>query len=115
MVLTDLYYLVAFNAMQKKKWWIAVIIVILVLLSALAGFGSAYRNFLATPNVQPDRPLDYVLKPGASIRTIADDLAQRGLLAQPEFLILLAYLKGITKDLKAGEYLFAPGTTPSQL
>lgn len=101
--------------MQQKKWWIASAIVILVLLSALAGFASAYKNFLATPIVQPDKSLDYVLKPGASIRTLANDLQQRGLLPQPEFLILLAYQKGVTKALKAGEYLFAPGTTPEQL
>ncbi len=101
--------------MQKKTWRITIIIAILFLLSGLAGLTAAYKNFLKIPIVQPDRPLDYVLKPGASIRTLASDLHQLGLLPQPKFLILLAYWKGAVKALKAGEYLFPPGTKPTQL
>jgi UPF0755 protein len=98
--------------MTKKQWWI---IVLLLLVSVFVGFASAYRNFLNIPIVQSDKPLDYVLKPGASIRILANDLHKLGVLPQPEFLVVLAYQKGVTKKLKAGEYLFAPGTTPVQL
>jgi len=99
--------------MQKKQLWIAIIV--LVLLTAAASFIFAYIKFLNTPIIQPDRPLDYVLKSGATVRTLANDLNKLGLLPKPEWMVVAAHLKGVTRDLKAGEYLFAPGTTAGQL
>ncbi len=100
---------------MQKKYGLGITIIALFLVSAFAGLAAAYKNFLVTPLVQSDRPLDYVLKSGASIRTLTHDLHQQGILPHPAFLIFLAHWQGATKNLKAGEYLLAPGTTPKQL
>lgn len=82
-------------------------------LGVLLWFIVAWKTFLTTPLIPPHQSVDYVLKPGATIKTLAFDLQQQHLTTHPDFLILLAYAKGITKNLKAGEYLFTPGATPS--
>jgi UPF0755 protein len=97
--------------MRKIICWIS----FAILFGALFGIGAAYKTFIATPLIAANQPLDYVLKPGSSVKTLADDLHVRGILAHPNFLIGLAYLKGSAHKLKAGEYLFAPGITPAQL
>lgn len=87
-----------------------------ILLGAGFGFGAAWKTFLETPiiaNNQP--PFDYVLKSGASIKTLAYDLSHQGVLEHPNFLILLGYAKNVARKLQAGEYSIAPGTTPAQL
>lgn len=87
-----------------------------VLLGTIFAVGSVWNNFLRTPIIASTQPsVDYVLKPGASIKTLSYDLYHQGVLDHPNFLILLGYLKNVARKLQAGEYNIAPGTTPSQL
>jgi len=86
-----------------------------VLLGIGFWFGTAWKTFLTTAVVSSNQPLHYILKPGSSIRTLASDLQDKSVLDNTNFFILLAYLKNTTQKLKAGEYLFLPGTTPGQL
>lgn len=86
-----------------------------ILLGALLGIGAAWQNFLQTPLLAPNQSLDYVFEPGSSIKTLANDLHAKGVVQHPNFLILLAYIKGANKKLQAGEYLFLSGITPTQL
>lgn len=86
-----------------------------VVLGVLLWLAVTWRLFLTTPLTPPQQAVDYVLPPGGTIKTLAHDFQTMGLLPIPNFLILLAHWQGATKNLQAGEYLFPPGTTPSQL
>lgn len=76
---------------------------------------SSFIKFLDTPLIPAGKNIDYVLKPGSSIKLLANDFYNLGLLSQPNFLIWLGYSKGVAKHLKAGEYLFVAGTKPGAL
>jgi UPF0755 protein len=57
----------------------------------------------------------YVVEAGTSLRAFARTLAERGVLAEPYSFVLLAYLKGVSRDLKAGEYRFRRGISAAEL
>jgi UPF0755 protein len=58
---------------------------------------------------------DYLVRPGTPLRALAHDLSARGVLPEPYSLIALAYLRGQSRALKAGEYRFPEGVTASEL
>jgi UPF0755 protein len=57
----------------------------------------------------------HVVKPGTSMYGFARTLSDKGLLPDTYSLILLAYIRGDARNLKAGEYNFEQGITPRQL
>jgi UPF0755 protein len=73
-----------------------------------------YR-FVHTPLIPPGKSVDYIFQEGSSVRVLAYDLQKLGLLNNPNYLIVLAYWEGSARHLRAGEYLFVAGTTPTQL
>lgn len=85
----------------------------------LAGFAGAvfmdYHRFMQTPLAIPETGFDYEVAPGANVKSIARDLKRRDIMEQPYYLVLLARIEGSSAGIKAGEYRFAPGTTPVQL
>ena len=74
-----------------------------------------YRDFTREPLRLAPGGMIYSLKPGASVHSLAADLARRGVLEQPLFLRLLARQSGLASRLKAGEYAIPPGTTTPRL
>jgi UPF0755 protein len=54
-------------------------------------------------------PDTFEVKPGASLRSLARELAARNVLPEGRTFTLLASLSGHTRDIKVGEYRFAPG------
>lgn len=97
-----------------RKWQLIFGTIILMIGAAVVAVIHAYKIFLETPLITKE-PVNYVLVPGTSARTLAIDLEKKGLLNKPFFLVVLAYSKNIQKHLKAGEYLFTPGMTPEQI
>lgn len=98
--------------MRKTYLWFFLAIIFSVLL----GFSISWYHFLNTPIISSkNQAFDYALKSGSSIKTLAFDLNRKKLITHPTYLILLAYQKGVTKKLKAGEYTFAAGTKPWDL
>lgn len=66
------------------------------------------------------RPLNtttevYVVKPGTSLRGLAHELQQRGVIAEPYTLTWLGYVTGRSRRIKAGEYRFRAGITATEL
>ena len=57
----------------------------------------------------------YVVKPGTSMHAFAHELSGKGALPDRYSLVVLAYLRGQARHLKAGEYRFAAGSTPREL
>jgi UPF0755 protein len=74
-----------------------------------------YDDFVKTPLALPEGGMNYDLKPGTTIRRVAADLQERGILNKPVLLHILARLSGQASRLKAGEYHLSQAITPPQL
>lgn len=75
----------------------------------------SWIQFLRTPLTSSAEAIDLIFLPHSSVHTLAATLKKRGVAINSRFLILLAELKGVSQQLHAGEYVFEPGTTPTQL
>ncbi|NEX21129.1 endolytic transglycosylase MltG [Thiorhodococcus mannitoliphagus] len=74
-----------------------------------------YQRFLSTAVGVPE-PEPYLDIPrGTSLRALSAQMAREGILEQPYYFIVLAYLEGAQRRIKAGEYAVAPGMTPAAL
>lgn len=96
---------------KRSLWQIVLVTLLIVCLSVPA----TWLFFLYTPVIQNEQGVKYRVVPGASIKSVANDLHNRGLIRFPQLFILLARWHGNTADLKAGEYLFLKGAVPSKL
>ncbi len=74
-----------------------------------------YDEFINTPLALPEEGMTYELKPGATIRSVAQELSDEEVLRKPVLLRLLARWSGQASRLKAGEYHLPSGITPPQL
>jgi UPF0755 protein len=98
----------------QRRWFVSFAFAMLLLISATL-FLIDWLRFLYTPLIPYKTSIDYILPSGASVRVLANDLAQLGFLKRPSYFIAVAYLKGYANHLRAGEYRFAGGTTPEIL
>src|SRR5687768_2316588 len=57
-------------------------------------------------------PVTYEVPRGASLRSVARELRQRGVIERPQVWIAAARISGKAGALKAGEYRIDPGLTP---
>lgn len=86
----------------------------ILLLAAVAAGGWIY--FLVNTPVQlPKNPLEFTLKHGSSLRSVAKQLSEAGALREPWAFTLLARLKGREGDVKAGNYALDRNVTPLEL
>ena len=82
--------------------------------AALAVAGAA-AWFAHAPLDPPARPYDFTVKSGASLRTVARQLADDGLLAEPHGFWLLARALGRAGQIQAGTYRLEAPVTPLEL
>src|SRR5438477_774586 len=66
------------------------------------------------------RPIDlgsesFVVKPGTSMRGLARQLYDRGVVLEPYTFTWMGFLTGRSRQLKAGEYRFEPGISAAEL
>ncbi|RMD67810.1 MAG: aminodeoxychorismate lyase, partial [Gammaproteobacteria bacterium] len=73
------------------------------------------QSFMDRPLPLPEEGVVYDLAPGTSLKALARDLHARGIIEKPFYLVLVGRWQGKAGRLKAGEYLFLPGTTPQAL
>lgn len=92
---------------------LGLLITVITLLAA--GAAIEYRHFIHTPLAIGASPLHYEIKAGTSLKDIASDLHQRGVLARPYYLVWLAQWQGRAQQIKMGEYEIKPGTMPLEL
>ncbi len=71
----------------------------------------SYRHHVINYGSQP---LYYELKQGASLRLMAKQLAKNHIIEEPNHFVRLAYLLGVSRSLKAGEYAILPNTTVAE-
>jgi UPF0755 protein len=85
-------------------------LVLVVLLAAIAAV--ALGNwYLERPLPLPKSPFDFQVKSGATLGSVARDLASQGVLDHPAPLIALARWKGVDRGIKAGSYEIVSGVT----
>lgn len=87
----------------------------LLLLAVVLGGAWVWRDFdrfLRTPLAAPEEGLVYMLRQGASLRTLAADLKAQGALSNAVYLRLLGRWTGIAPRIQAGEYRILRGTLP---
>ena len=69
-----------------------------------------YRLTLDSP-LPIRQPMSFMVKKGQGIASISHELKQKRILAEPLWLRVLAYSRGVGQDIKYGEYEITPGTT----
>lgn len=74
-----------------------------------------YRAFMEDPVNLPNGRIYYTIPSGASLRWIAQNLAQRSILPHASHLVWYARWSGKGQSIKTGEYELVPGTTAPQL
>jgi len=89
-----------------------VILLAVVALGAVAWWG---RGWLQTPIATLRQSTIFDIPRGSSLRSVATDLQQRGLLDRPQVWIAWARITHRAGGLRAGEYALQPGLTPRQL
>ncbi|HEX2549885.1 MAG TPA: endolytic transglycosylase MltG [Gammaproteobacteria bacterium] len=92
---------------MKKKLYIFLIIL-------LAGTFAFWIKFLYTPLVNHSG-YRFTVPAGASMKTVVNDLYDKGIIKNYIFFSTLVRLRGDSHSLKAGEYFFPEGTTPSKM
>jgi UPF0755 protein len=90
--------------------------ILIFVVSILLAWGwMEYEGFINRSLNIPEEGVNYILHPGMTVRSLAQDLKQRGILDKPVLLRFVARWQGQASKLKAGEYYLPTGTTPPQL
>ena len=81
----------------------------------LIAAGAAYGWIVAAPLSLPQSTYAFAVKPGASLRSVARELAASGVLPTDWVLIAWARITGRDRTIKAGNYEITEGTTLARL
>lgn len=86
-----------------------------VAIAAWLGWRQYERHWLEAPIAGLRDPVTFEVPQGASLRAVANDLAERGLLERPATWLRYASAEDLATRIKAGEYRLIPGTSPKML
>jgi UPF0755 protein len=90
--------------------------ILIFVISILLAWGwMEYEGFINKSLNIPEEGVNYILRPGMTVRSLAQDLKQRDILDKPVLLRFVARWQGQASKLKAGEYHLPAGTTPAKL
>jgi UPF0755 protein len=101
--------------MPMRKLLRIILALCVIILLGIGAFAWLSYTWLQTEIETLRAPTTYEVPRGATVRSVARDLHQRGLLARPQVWIAAARLTGKAAALKAGEYALNPGLTPNDL
>ncbi|MFZ5592829.1 MAG: endolytic transglycosylase MltG [Pseudomonadota bacterium] len=73
------------------------------------------QQFVETPLHVENNSASYVVAPGATLKAVARDLHERGIIDHPAYLVWLAKWRGVGSNIKAGEYRLTSAMTSMQL
>lgn len=88
------------------------LIFLLVVGVAAVGLWLDYRAFESRPVALAEPSLILDIQRGTSLRGLARQLTEQGVLPHPYYFIALAYLQGDQRRIKAGEFELTAGMTP---
>ncbi len=90
-----------------------------LVLAGSLGFGwvlVSYQQFVdQAMTLEGSEPVQLLVSPGSSVRTVARTLQKQGLIEDGRYFVWMARLRGKAGSIQAGEYLIESGSTPSQL
>lgn len=87
----------------------------LIVISVVVAHALDVNRFLNTPLSLDEDGRRYEVPAGASLRTVAEDLSEKGILSRPLYWRVLARLQDKAHRIKSGEYQLDPGLTPPGL
>lgn len=87
---------------------------LIVLLILITIVGSWFK-FLYFPVITDEQGYHYRVRSGTSIGAVVDDLYTKNIITNRFYFKCLIRLRGNGEDLKAGEYLFPKGSSPSSI
>ena len=96
---------------RSSRFLTALLMLALVAGAAAVGIGW----WLAQPLPLPSSPFTFDVKPGASLRSVARDLAAAKVVASEWPLVALSRLRGVDRTIKAGNYEIEEGITLAAL
>src|SRR5690606_30987465 len=105
------------KAKQAQGRVLVRVLLALIALAVLAGALAAWwaQRWLTTPIAGIREATVFEVPRGATLRSVADALQARGLIAHPQIWRAAARVRGQSAALKAGEYAITPGLTPLTL
>lgn len=96
---------------RRGRAGIWIILVVLIVIAAGIGYGWNAMQ----PTAASDQVVPYTLKQGTSTATVADELAQNGLIKNALAFKVYLKMKSEGSEFKAGDYEFTPGLTYDQI
>lgn len=99
---------------MRRVLYATLLVGVIAILAAVAG-GVYVQRWLHSPLQGLQEPMAYELQKGRSMRSLAQDLAARGVVDRPRVWSLWARYTGAAHKLRAGEYALTPGLSPVQL
>lgn len=99
---------------MKRLLIVCAVLAAAAMVVAAAALWQANR-LLDAPLAVPADGMTYEIRPGSALATVSDDLARQGILDHPTVFRWYGRITGKAKDIHAGEYLLAAGTTPREL
>lgn len=75
----------------------------------------SWVRFLHSPVITSEPGYQYTVQPGNSIKTVINDLYFKNIIHNRLYFYFLVRLRGDAHDLKAGEYFFSKGITPTKM
>ena len=104
-----------FRKLLDNKWYLLLSLIVLMLVYKGYTTYAQYSVFLQTPITFEKQEIEYTVKPGASMRHVAKDLVDIGLIEQASFLVVRARMRDLAQSIKVGEFIIKNGMRPDQL
>jgi UPF0755 protein len=83
--------------------------------AVLAAYLSANREGLERPADASPHPMQFVVQPGSTARTIAENLQNAGLIRDARLFEAYVRVNGLAGNLEAGAYTLSPSMTPVEI
>jgi UPF0755 protein len=97
---------------SRRRWWILLVLLALVL---AAGAVAAFTRYASAPFGFDNGPVRVTVEPGSALKSIARQLARKGVVPMPWAFALLARVRGQGESLQAGVYEVTPNMSPNDL
>jgi UPF0755 protein len=83
--------------------------------AVLAAYLATNREAMERPAASTPHPMQFVVQPGSSARTIAENLQNTGLISDARLFEAYVRVNGLAGDLQAGAYTLSPSMTPLEI
>jgi UPF0755 protein len=83
--------------------------------AVLAAYLAANREAMERPAAATPHPMQFVVQPGSTARTIAENLQNAGLIGDARLFEAYVRVNGLAEDLQAGAYTLSPSMTLSEI